>query len=78
MILYRPFDLLWLDADVPLGGAGTAMLQKPLRQGNIEAIGIIDFSCIFVWLPAAPGTGFIADCCLIRVLFAVTAEKQCV
>ena len=46
MILYRLFDPLWLDTDIPLRGAGTAMLQKPLHQGNIETIGIIDFRCI--------------------------------
>lgn len=46
MILYCLFDSLWLDADVPLCGAGTAVLQQPLHQGNIEAVGIIDFRCI--------------------------------
>ena len=42
MILYCLFNPLWLYADVPLRGTGTAMLQQPLHQGNIEAIGIID------------------------------------
>lgn len=46
MILYRLFDSLWLYANIPLRGAGTAMLQKPLHQGNIEAIGIVDLCCI--------------------------------
>ena len=46
MILYSLFDPLWLNAYIPLRGAGTAMLQQPLHQGNIEAIGIIDFRSI--------------------------------
>ena len=46
MILYRLFDPLWLNADVPLSSAGTAVLQQPLHQGDIEAVGIIDFCCI--------------------------------
>ena len=43
MILYSLFNSLWFNADVPLRGAGTAMLQQPLHRGDIEAIGIIDF-----------------------------------
>lgn len=38
MILYCLFNSLWLNADVPLRGAGTAMLQQPLHKGNIESI----------------------------------------
>ena len=46
MILYRLFDPLWLNADVPLRGAGTAMLQQSLNQGNIETIGFVDLGCM--------------------------------
>lgn len=46
MILYSLLNPLWLDADVPLCGAGTAMLQQPLHQGNIEAVGIVDLCSI--------------------------------
>ena len=46
MILYRLFNPLRLYAYVPLRGAGTAMLQQPLHQGNIKTICIIDFCCI--------------------------------
>ena len=38
MILYSLFNPLWLNAYIPLRGAGTAMLQQPLHKGNIESI----------------------------------------
>ena len=34
MILNRLFDPLWLNSDIPLCGAGTAVLQQPLNQGK--------------------------------------------
>ena len=40
MILYRLFDPLRLNAYIPLRGAGTAMLQQSLYQGNIEAVAV--------------------------------------
>ena len=46
MILYRLFDPLRLYADVPLRGGCAAVLQQSLHQGNIEAIGIVDFCCV--------------------------------
>ena len=46
MILYRLFDPLWLNAYIPLRGAGTAMLQQSLHQGDIEAVGIVNFCCV--------------------------------
>lgn len=46
MILYCLLDPLWFDTDIPLRSAGTAMLQQPLYQGNIESIGIEDLCCV--------------------------------
>ena len=46
MILNRLFDPLWLDADVTLRGGGTAVLQEPLHQGNIVAVGLVDLRCV--------------------------------
>lgn len=46
MILYRLFDALWLNTDIPLCGACAAMLQQPLNQRNIKAIGIINLRSI--------------------------------
>lgn len=46
MILNGLFDSLWLDADVTLCGGGTAMLQKPLHQGNVIAVGLVDLGCV--------------------------------
>ena len=46
MILNRLFDPLWLDADVTLRGGGTAVLQKPLHQGDVIAIGLVDLRCV--------------------------------
>lgn len=34
MILYGLFNPLWLDADMPLCGTGTAMLRQPLHSAN--------------------------------------------
>ena len=46
VILYRLFDALWLDTDIPLCGACAAMLLQPLNQRNIKAIGIINLRSI--------------------------------
>ena len=46
MILNRLFDSLWLDADVTLCGGGTAVLQKPLHQGDVIAVGLVDLRCV--------------------------------
>lgn len=41
MVLNRLFDPLWFNADVTLRGGGTAVLQQPLHQRNIESVGLI-------------------------------------
>ena len=41
MILNCLLNSLRLDADIPLRGGGGTMLQKPLHQGNIEAVGLV-------------------------------------
>lgn len=46
MILNRRFDLLRLDADIPLCGACAAVLQQPLHKGYIEAIGVVDLRSV--------------------------------
>ena len=46
MILNRLLYSLWLDADVTLRGGGTAVLQKPLHQGDVIAVGLVDLRCI--------------------------------
>ena len=37
MVLNCFFNPLWLDANIPLGGSRTAVLQQPLNQRNIIA-----------------------------------------
>ena len=46
MVLYCLFDSLWLDADVTLRGGGTAVLQKPLHQGDVIVVGLVDLCCV--------------------------------
>ena len=46
VVLYRLLDSLWFNINMPLCSAGTAMLQQPLHQGNIEAVGIVDLCCV--------------------------------
>ena len=41
MILNCLLDPLRFNADVPLRGGGGTVLQKPLHQGNIEAVGLV-------------------------------------
>ena len=46
MILNGLFDPLWLNADVTLRGGGTTVLQQPLDQCNIEAVGRVYLRCV--------------------------------
>ena len=46
MVLDCRFDLLRLDADVPLRGGGGTMLQQPLHQRYVKAVCVVDFRCI--------------------------------
>ena len=46
MILNCLLNSLRLNADVSLGGGCTAVLQEPLYQRNIEAVGIVDFRSV--------------------------------
>ena len=46
MILNCLLYSLRLNADVPLRGGGGTVLQKPLHQGNIEAVGLVYLRCI--------------------------------
>lgn len=58
MILYRRFNPLWLNANIPLRGACAAMLQQPLHQRNIIAIIFINLRGV----PFAEAVG--ADICI--------------
>ena len=42
----RPFNPLWLDADVPLCGGCGAVLKQPLDKGNVIAVVLVDFRCV--------------------------------
>ena len=46
MILNCLLNSLRLNADIPLRGGGGTMLQKPLHQRNIEAVGLVYLRCI--------------------------------
>ena len=46
MILNCLLNSLRLNADIPLGGGSGTMLQKPLHQRNIEAVGLVYLRCI--------------------------------
>ena len=46
MILYRLFNFLRLDTDIPLRGSCAAMLKEPLHKCYIVAIGIVDLRCV--------------------------------
>ncbi len=46
MSLNRLFDPLWLNAYVALRDGGGAMLQKPLDQGNVIAIVLVDLCSV--------------------------------
>ena len=46
MVLYRLFDLLRLDDDVPLCGGCTAVLQQSLNQRNVKTVCVINLRCV--------------------------------
>lgn len=46
MVLNCGFNLLWLNADVPLCSGCAAVLQQPLHQRNIKAVCIVDLRCV--------------------------------
>ncbi|MCI6850880.1 MAG: hypothetical protein MR883_05105 [Clostridiales bacterium] len=39
-------NFLWLNADISLGGGGTAVLKEPLHQCYVKAVCILDFRCV--------------------------------
>jgi len=41
VILNCLLNSLRLNTDIPLRGGGGTVLQKPLHQGNIEAVGLV-------------------------------------
>ena len=41
VVLYRLLYSLWLDSDIPLSYCGGAVLQKPLNEGYVAAVGLV-------------------------------------
>ena len=46
MVLDSLLYPLRLNADIPLRGGGTAVLQQPLHKGNIVAVILVNLCCV--------------------------------
>ena len=46
MFLDCLLNFLWLNADISLGGGGTAVLKESLHECYVKAVCILDFRCV--------------------------------